>query len=322
MRGEIRAACGSDSVAVIRIEYDPARVTGTFYFESDGDTGIWDRLKQSAAAKSDYAFRETSVELPWPSALSVIREFAPEQRRWRFRFRAIDDAKPLINRFVEDLKAVRHARAVRAEGLAVGEIERRLHGLGFRKRELRPFQIRDLQHLLTLCNGANFSVPGAGKTTVTFALHLLSRQDGQRLMVVAPKSAFGAWLEVVDDCISEAESSWVAEPFTVLTGGAEAVHRALYTGGMRFVINYEQLIAIPDLFSAFLGQNAVHLVLDESHRMKGGLNVKRGAILLSCSTMAVRRDILSGTPMPQSANDLRSQVDFLWPGAGLGSRPR
>jgi hypothetical protein len=34
----------------------------------------------------------------------------------------------------------------------------------------------------------------------------------------------------------------------------------------------------------------------------------------------VRRDILSGTPMPQGPSDVQSQLDFLWPGAGLGNR--
>ena len=52
--------------------------------------------------------------------------------------------------------------------------------------------------------------------------------------------------------------------------------------------------------------------------MKGGLAVKRGVVLLNVASLPVRRDILSGTPMPQSPNDLRSQLDFLWPGTGLG----
>ncbi|UPT64924.1 MAG: DEAD/DEAH box helicase [Hyphomonadaceae bacterium JAD_PAG50586_4] len=54
--------------------------------------------------------------------------------------------------------------------------------------------------------------------------------------------------------------------------------------------------------------------------MKAGLGSLRGALLLNVSPLPIRRDILTGTPMPQSAADLQSQLDFLWPGGGLGAR--
>jgi hypothetical protein len=54
--------------------------------------------------------------------------------------------------------------------------------------------------------------------------------------------------------------------------------------------------------------------------MKAGMGSQRGSLLLNLSSLPVRRDILSGTPMPQSPTDLQSQLDFLWPGAGLGFR--
>jgi SNF2 family DNA or RNA helicase len=122
----------------------------------------------------------------------------------------------------------------------------------------------------------------------------------------------------VEECVAESAPDWVREPFTVLGGGADAVRQALNSGATRFVINYDQLITIPDVFTTYLMQNPVHLVLDESHRMKGGLAVKRGIVLLNAATLPVRRDILSGTPMPQTPGDLQSQLDFLWPGSGLG----
>ncbi|WP_440588598.1 hypothetical protein, partial [Escherichia coli] len=71
-------------------------------------------------------------------------------------------------------------------------------------------------------------------------------------------------------------------------------------------------------FAQFIATHPVHLVLDESHRMKAGYNSLRGASLLRMAHLAVRRDILTGTPMPQSSSDMQSQLDFLWPGVGLG----
>ena len=302
----------------IDIACNADQLRGTFSVAEFTTSAVWDRIRQSAAAATeDYSITPTSITVPWPAVLTVIREYAPNQRKWSFRFRPDAEAKQSIDEFVAQYKAVREARAQPPLEISAEEIQRRLDELGFTRR-LTPFQMRDLRRLLSLRNGANFSVPGAGKTTVTLALHLLTRGVGQHIFVVAPKSAFTAWTEVVGECIADNASDWVKEPFTVLSGGAEAVRRALNSGATRFVVNYEQLITIPEVFTTYLLQQPVHLVLDESHRMKGGFSVKRGAILLNVATLPVRRDILSGTPMPQSPSDLQSQLDFLWPGAGLG----
>mgnify|MGYP000875919562 CR=1 FL=1 len=63
----------------------------------------------------------------------------------------------------------------------------RLTGTRF-SRQLRTFQIRDLGRLLGLANGANFSVPGAGKTTVAYAVYESERAAGrvEQMLVVAP----------------------------------------------------------------------------------------------------------------------------------------
>ena len=311
---------GEDISTSITIDYDPEQVVGTLSISGGSQDRIWIRIRQSAASKEDYRFSENgnSVTLPWPSILSLIREYAPQQKKYDFRFKPSPKAKPEIDRFIAQYKAARQAQTVPPQEFSAEEIKGKLEAIGFTRRELRPFQLRDLKHLLALQNGANFSVPGSGKTTVTFALHLLTRQENQKLIVVSPKSAFVAWGEVVAECISDDAPDWVKEPFTILTGGAENVRTHLSSQNNRFIINYEQLILIPDLFAAYLSNTAVHLVLDESHRMKGGLNVKRGVVLLNTAMLPVRRDILSGTPMPQSSNDLSAQLDFLWPGTGLG----
>ena len=307
-------------LAIIHIDYDPERLTGTLTNQTDPASALWDRIRQSAADKSDLAIQENSISLPWPGVLSLIREFAPLQRKREFRFRPSQVASVEIEKFIRQYKSVKAAREAQPPALDEDEIHARLIKYGFTKRALRPFQMRDLKRLVALQNGANFSVPGAGKTTVTFALHLLTRQEDHKLLVVGPKSAFGAWSDVVGECIADDAPQWAREPFRILTGDAALVRQGLLSESNRLVLNYEQLLSIPDLFNSYLAQNPVHLVLDESHRVKGGTAVKRGLVLLNAASLPVRRDILSGTPMPQSANDLRSQLEFLWPGAGLGIR--
>ncbi len=83
------------------------------------------------------------------------------------------------------------------------EVQSLLKTAGF-VRDLKTFQVRDLAHLLALSNGANFSVPGAGKTSVAYALYACERQRGrvERMVVVAPLSAFDAWFTEAEECLA------------------------------------------------------------------------------------------------------------------------
>jgi SNF2 family DNA or RNA helicase len=56
------------------------------------------------------------------------------------------------------------------------------------------------------------------------------------------------------------------------------------------------------------------VVLDEAHRMKRGWPGLWGRACLNLAYLAERRDILTGTPAPQSPRDLVSLLDFIWPG--------
>jgi hypothetical protein len=281
---------------------------------------LWDRLQQAAIASgAEYALQANTIELPWPGILSLIREFGRQQKSLNFRFKPHDgEARTRVEQLVQQFRKIQEARGQLTLVASEEEITQRLGAAGFTKRKLTDFQLRDLQRLLSLQNGANFSVPGAGKTTVTLALHILTRQPGQHILVVGPKACFPAWREVVNDCISPDAPDANAEPFTVLAGSSQNIQSGLNSGATRFLINYDLMIQIPDIISAYLARQPVHLVLDEAHRMKAGPRSQRGALLLNVAALPIRRDIMTGTPMPQQPSDIQSQLDFLWPGAGLG----
>ncbi|HWY15156.1 MAG TPA: DEAD/DEAH box helicase [Rhizomicrobium sp.] len=305
----------------IKVLYDSRRITGSFAFSGTGQSSAWDRLKQAAInSNAGATFAPDQITLPWPSALSLIREFSGQQRQLDFRFRPAGEAKSRIADFARQFRRVREAGTQPVLHIPTEEIESRLKHAGFLRRELKLFQLSDLQRLLALENGANFSVPGAGKTTVALALHILTKKSGHHLLVVSPKSAFMAWQEVVSDCVVPAASDDNDEQFTLLAGPGENIRRLLESGSTRFLINYDMLIQVPDVISAYLASHPVHLVLDEAHRMKAGPRSQRGAVLLNLASLPIRRDILTGTPMPQGPADLQSQLDFLWPGTGLGER--
>ena len=179
------------------------------------------------------------------------------------------------------------------------------------KRALRDFQRRDLKKLLALPHGANFSVPGAGKTAVALCAYDAETIQGRvdRLLVIAPLSAFESWEEECKLCF---------EP-------APKIHR--YSGGhipsdAEIVLtNYQRLAASYAELADWVRAHQVLVLLDEAHRMKRGWSGEWGTACLSLAYLAARRDILSGTPAPQSPADLVALVDFLWPNEALRVLP-
>lgn len=306
--------------AELIIEYDRRTARGRISRdESYSDSTVWDRLIASLTGSDAIRVTDDQISLPWTELLDVLREFGSKstQRSLNFRFRPTGDAVDEISTFTKDFKKAREARDKLSAPLTADEIDQRLKALGFTERELRDFQSRDLEQLLALPHGANFSVPGAGKTTVTFALHLLIAKPETHLFVVAPKSAFGAWLKIIEECLGEDASEKAREEFVVLDGTALENAERLKSGSSRFLMNYDLMIRQTDIVTEYLARNQVHLVLDESHRIKSGSASQRGAFLINVASLPSRRDILSGTPMPQDASDIASQLKFLWPGHGL-----
>lgn len=308
------------SPEIISLSYLPQRVVGRFQKSTpESASSIWERLRARLAAEpASVALGETAFEVPWPLALQILREMGTRslQTSLNFRFQPDASAAEQVKRFAEEVRSARQAKGTLLVQLSSEEIEQRLIELRF-TRSLKRFQIRDLQRLLALPNGANFSVPGAGKTTVTLALHLLARSRGQHLLIIAPKAAFPAWRGIVSECMAPDAPHGGAEPFTFLDGSEQENDALLRSGKTRFVISYDLMVRQQQIVANYLARQAVHLVLDEAHRMKAGSLSQRGAYLLGIATLPVRRDILTGTPMPQGASDLASQLGFLWPGQGL-----
>ncbi len=307
----------------IILRYENRGLQGVFERGEGVGYSTWVRLR-TAALESDHAGRvnDRTIEIGWRHALHVLRILSPLQRQLGFTFETDDSSRERVQQFMREYRTVREAANAMRLDISEAEIRARLSGLGWDDVDhaLKPYQANNLSALLSLENGANFSVPGAGKTTVTFALHLLAPAVADRLLVVAPRNAFMAWEEVIEECLTEHAPGHVRQPFVQLVDGEVRIAELLSANPSRMLITYDQLVRVESLIEDLLARNRVHLVLDEAHRMKAGTASRRGAVLLKIGYMAVRRDILTGTPMPQSPSDMQSQLDFLWPGAGLGGR--
>lgn len=309
----------------IAISYDRVRLTGRFTRKGDSASSVWDRLRARAIGdQTDATLTESTIDVSWSNVLGILRDFGgrAQQQALGFRFAPEGEATDRIRQFANEVRQARAARNTLTLNLTREEIERRLRSQGFTRRTLKPFQMRDLERLVSLQHGANFSVPGAGKTTVALALHLLTKQAGQHLLVISPKSAFPAWQEVVTDCMAPLALGGNASPFTVLDGNSQDIDRTLRSGATRFLMTYDLMVRQPTLLTGYLSRQPVHLILDEAHRMKAGLGSQRGAFLIKIAGLPVRRDILTGTPMPQGPDDIAAQLEFLWSGHGYDSQVR
>lgn len=181
------------------------------------------------------------------------------------------------------------------------------------RRELTRTQIRDLGRLLKLAHGANFSVPGAGKTTTLFAAYEASRgrELVDALLVVAPKNAFLSWEDELAACYpDQSERPTIAR----IAGGPSQALQALAEDPEIALITYQFLPNVLDAVRSWARRHRIHVVLDESHRIKAGTSGVYAFSALQLTGVATRRDVLTGTPLPNSPEDLRAQLEFLWPG--------
>ena len=303
----------------VRIDYLDEEPHGSLSSSNDLSRGAWNRICALVLdAQVDAEITSNDIRLEWATILTILKDLSYLRKEFGFSTSYNDAARGHLQRYREEMLAIRAVADQFTLRIEESEIQEKLETHGFTKRELTPAQLRDTAKMVSLLNGANFSVPGAGKTTVALAAHLLTKKDNTHLLIIAPKNAFGAWDEVITDCMDPTiTGEW---NIARLTGGYENIRTALQNPPMRMIISYDQLTRVRDLIARFLTVHPVHLILDESHRMKAGDRSQRGGALLHLAHLPVRRDILSGTPIPHSIEDIGSQLDFLWPGQGLGSR--
>lgn len=171
--------------------------------------------------------------------------------------------------------------------------------------DLNAFQRRDIAKLLSLGHGANFSVPGAGKTRVALAVYAAQRAQGKvsRVLVVCPKSAYEAWRYETAECFSYPLRTHV------LDGSLDQWAEVL-------IVNYERLDRSLSLLAGWLKSGPSMIILDEAHRMKLGARGTYGAACMALGPLAERRLILTGTPAPNGSKDLENLLGFVWPGHG------
>lgn len=261
---------------------------------------ICDYLPMSVVSYSDW-----SITFPWRYFLSIKgfvgQYFSARHNQYRVVF--TDNARSMLKTANDTSYNTALALNARSEA----EIKAHLESIEF-KRSLTINQLNNLKKISHLPGAATFSVPGAGKTTEALAFFFVNATDIDRLLVVAPKNAFSAWDEQLDACMGENYGKFVR-----LRGGEAAIQIALRTNPRFMLITYDQLSRVKNTIVPLLSSGNIYMFLDESHRIKGGKQIKRADAILEMAHLPKRKLIMSGTPMPQSPKDMVSQFSFLYP---------
>ncbi len=180
-------------------------------------------------------------------------------------------------------------------------------------RPLKPYQIKGLEHLFRVKHGANFSVPGSGKTAVILAYYAKLKKEKlvDKLFVVGPFSSFAPWEDEARNCFGKKLNS------ARLVGPKRTSYYLQSSEYELFLCHYQTAANDRNLIIDLCNDNKILFVVDESHYVKRFTGGVWSDALLSIAPHATRRAILSGTPMPNGYLDLWSQMTFLWPGKQL-----
>lgn len=215
--------------------------------------------------------------------------------------RAEDDFKELVKRGRESKRKLLKQNRYKIRELLTD---------GF-KRKLKDFQLDGIYHLSVIGNGANFSVPGSGKTSIALAYYHILRiaEKVDAIFVIGPASCFEPWEHEYFLCFEKKPKS------VRIAGLSKAQRNELYLLAEKFDIiltTYHSAVRDANQIIECLKRRKYLLVLDESHYIKRPQGGKISETVLRLAKYGKYKVILTGTPMPNNLEDLWSQFAFLW----------
>lgn len=183
-------------------------------------------------------------------------------------------------------------------------------------RPLKERQLWDAFFMSTMGRSANFSVPGSGKTASVLGTFAFLRDRGlvDRLIVVSPKNAFGSWRDEWLACFGRGHAARVLCFHDPEYAGMPSQERSRiltfdYKRYDMILSNYESVRLGPALASVAADRSL--LVFDEVHKVKrvGGTRAKSAVQVARKAPYFVA---LTGTPIPNSYEDLYNLLHCLW----------
>lgn len=245
-----------------------------------------------------------SIRIPVWEFLSCRKSLVYVLQKYGLDFKVDDQVKKILSTAIDREKEYQYQ--LTAQPLEQESISASLKEKGF-IRSLTDEQKRNVAKLVSLPSGATFSVPGAGKTTEALAYYYFKKDNATKLLVVCPKNAFAAWEEQLQLCVKNPPE------IKRLVGGKKIIRNILATDPEILLITYQQLPNVKNVLAEYLLKFETFMYLDESHRIKRGASGAWASSVLSLSHLPTAKLIMSGTPLPNSINDLVPQINFIYP---------
>lgn len=260
------------------------------------------RLTKLKEALKKYGFETDNSE----NVKEVLKDYFEEEEKFnRFSEKALGIWNNIID--VEEFKKFKNS------------IE-----LNLPTRRLYDRQLLSAFHLAFAQNACNFSVPGAGKTSVVYAaysyLKNLPKTDPKyvnKIFIIGPLSSFGPWEDEYKECFGVKVNS------RRLSGGITKEEREAHLLSISDVdetpeitlMSYQSVASNLENIILYLKKkgNNVMVVLDEAHKIKnveGGLWAQS---VLSIAKYCKSRVVLTGTPIPNGFEDIYNLYNFIWP---------
>ncbi|MEG0407912.1 MAG: DEAD/DEAH box helicase [Bacilli bacterium] len=184
------------------------------------------------------------------------------------------------------------------------------------KRKLRDEQLWNAFHIVNMIKSANFSVPGAGKTSIVYGayayLNSKSVNKINKIVMIGPKNAFLAWKDEFVENFGDKKQLKVLDIHDKSTYDSNLTRYLKLESGKNnlILVNYESLLSIKDKLKEIVDEKTL-LVFDEIHRIKS-VTSSRANAAFEISTQAKYKVALTGTPIPNGYADLYNLLNILY----------
>lgn len=189
------------------------------------------------------------------------------------------------------------------------------------KRKLYKLQVLSGYHMSYSQNSCNFSVPGAGKTSIVYSayayLNSLEKTNHKfvnKLLIIGPPSSFNPWEEEYYECFGRHPKSFRINGDVSVSKKREILKGITSEEYELYLITYQSVPTLIEELLIFLKSqsNNVMLVCDEAHKFKSLDGIWAGNIL-RIANWAKSRIVLTGTPAPNGYEDLYNIFKFIYP---------
>ncbi len=185
------------------------------------------------------------------------------------------------------------------------------------ERKLRMPQLWDAFHIVKLWKAANFSVPGAGKTSIVYGAYAFLSSEKinmvDKIVMIGPKNSFYAWKEeFAKNFGSKKILKELDTQDELYQNSKKKIIELRNNSGNKnlILINYESLPALEEVLKEILNDRVL-LVFDEIHKIKG-IKAIRAETALSIAPKVKYKVALTGTPIPNGYQDIYNILKILY----------